>query len=570
MTYEESIQFLESLPRFTEKHTLEETRAFLDRLGAPDERIAERGAKIIHVAGTNGKGSVCNYLAEMFLAAGYRVALFTSPHLVDTRERIRAGKASRSGSADTYSERLRKSAVKEPTEREPGCDGLRDQDQSLPEIPQEDFVRLLERVMMECRCEAPGRKLLPLPSYFEMLFYIAELWFLEQRPDVVILETGLGGRLDATNAVRHKDACVITRIGYDHMQYLGNTLEAIAGEKAGILRSGVPAVTLSEPETAENVFRERAKELKTPLITVHPGDFRVRPGDGCSIDFSCRCRYDCKDFPGAAGPERVQKPDLTCIPAGAPGTSLTSSAGDSCEWLQAELRTPALYQGENAALAVAAAGIFPDMLTGSDIRRGLEHALWEGRMEQILPGVFLDGGHNPDGIGAFLRSVRGIPLPAESRRILLFSVVSDKQYEEMAEEILASGLFDCIVLAPLRGARALPAEKLEEAFSRASGESVVPKGAVRSSGIPADGRDPADRTTDLLGQKGQNKNDHTCSAAGQTTGCRIPGFKVKPRIVLRKSAEDAWREILDNRRSSDFVFAAGSLYLVGALKALNR
>ena len=242
MKYSEAVKYLEELPRFTRKHGLEQTRAFLDRLGAPDERMAEQGTLVAHVAGTNGKGSVCQYLSEMFLAAGAHVALFTSPHLVDTRERIRFDRK---------------------------------------EIPKEAFCRLLDEVREKAGSGEDG------PTYFETLFLIAELWFAKQNPDVVILETGLGGRLDATNVVRHKDVCVITRIGL-----------AIAGEKAGILRPGVPAVVLSEPEEARKVFEARARLLPCPLFVVKPEDFSVRPADGRSIDFSLRYRYDCKDFPG--------------------------------------------------------------------------------------------------------------------------------------------------------------------------------------------------------------------------------------------------------------------------------
>ena len=497
MKYSEAVKYLEELPRFTRKHGLEQTRAFLDRLGAPDDRMAEQGALVAHVAGTNGKGSVCQYLSEMFLAAGVHVALFTSPHLVDTRERIRF-------------------------DRE--------------EIPEEAFCRLLEEIRERAGSGETG------PTYFETLFLIAELWFAEQRPDVVILETGLGGRLDATNVVRHKDVCVITRIGLDHMQYLGNTVAAIAGEKAGIMRPGVPAVVLSEPEEARKVFEARARALPCPLFVVRPENFSVRPADGRSIDFSLRYRYDCKDFPGEGAAELR---------------------------IGARLRTPALYQGENASLALVAAGLFRggrgvcrggsqassseqviaggsslpavsgperhDVLServiagGSSLLavsgpgghaalseqamvRGVSEAFWEGRMEEILPGVFLDGGHNPDGIGAFLRSAAAVPLPAGGRRLLLFSAVSDKQVGVMAKEILDSGLFVQIVAAPMRNERGLSAEQLGQFFRDVQG-------------------------------------------AGRS-------------VVMRENVTDGFRTLLAEKRPEDLVFAAGSLYLVGMIKEL--
>jgi|GEM_PF-9198 len=541
MKYSEAVKYLEELPRFTRKHGLEQTRAFLDRLGAPDERMAEQGTLVAHVAGTNGKGSVCQYLSEMFLTAGAHVALFTSPHLVDTRERIRFDRK---------------------------------------EIPKEAFCRLLDEVREKAGSGEDG------PTYFETLFLIAELWFAEQRPDVVILETGLGGRLDATNVVRHKDVCVITRIGLDHMQYLGNTVAAIAGEKAGILRPGVPAVVLSEPEEARKVFEARARLLPCPLFVVKPEDFSVRPADGRSIDFSLRYRYDCKDFPGegAAGSfsaaglcsgtaENGAAGDLTqpgSAPWLTPGPSYETAAGGAAELqIDARLRTPALYQGENASLALVAAGLFrggrgacrngsqvssseqamaggsslpavsePErhdvlservMAGGSNfpagsgperhvvlservMARGISEAFWEGRMEEILPGVFLDGGHNPDGIGAFLQSAAAVPLPAGGRRLLLFSAVSDKQVGVMAKEILDSGLFAQIVAVPMQNERGLSAERLGQFFRDAQG-------------------------------------------AGRS-------------VVVRESVPDGFRTLLAEKRPEDLVFAAGSLYLVGMIKEL--
>lgn len=536
MKYSEAVKYLEELPRFTRKHGLEQTRAFLDRLGAPDERMAEQGTLVAHVAGTNGKGSVCQYLSEMFLAAGAHVALFTSPHLVDTRERIRFDRK---------------------------------------EIPKEAFCRLLDEVREKAGSGEDG------PTYFETLFLIAELWFAKQNPDVVVLETGLGGRLDATNVVRHKDVCVITRIGLDHMQYLGNTVAAIAGEKAGILRPGVPAVVLSEPEEARKVFEARARLLPCPLFVVKPEDFSVRPADGRSIDFSLRYRYDCKDFPGEGAAGSFSAAGLCSGTAenGAAGgisaaglcsgTVENDAAGDpmqpgSAPWLtagpsygtaaggaaelqiDARLRTPALYQGENASLALVAAGLFRggrgacrngsqvssseqvmaggsslpavseperhDVLSERVMARGISEAFWEGRMEEILPGVFLDGGHNPDGIGAFLQSAAAVPLPAGGRRLLLFSAVSDKQVGVMAKEILDSGLFAQIVAVPMQNERGLSAERLGQFFRDAQG-------------------------------------------AGRS-------------VVVPESVPDGFRTLLAEKRPEDLVFAAGSLYLVGMIKEL--
>ncbi len=158
---------------------------------------------------------------------------------------------------------------------------------------------------------------------------MAMVWYGEKKPDVLILETGLGGRLDATNCVRHKSAAVITRIGMDHCQYLGNTISAIAGEKAGIMKENVPTVVLEEPREALEVFKEKAEKLEIPLFIVHLRDFVgcfVRPG---CIDFSFCYRYDSSVFTGTLN-------------------------------VRTRLSTSAVYQEENASLSAAAAGLFEE------------------------------------------------------------------------------------------------------------------------------------------------------------------------------------------------------------------
>ena len=185
-TYEEAVDYINEIPRFTTKNTMDDTRAFLHRLGDPDQSM-----RIIHVAGTNGKGSVCAYMRFILEAAGYRTAVFTSPHLTDIRERFVID-------GEMVSEKAFLGA----------------------------FLRIYD--LLDAKT--------PHPTFFEYLFLMAMILFSESRPDFCILETGLGGRLDATNAVSRKELAVITRIGLDHTEYLGDTLEKIAAEKAGILQ----------------------------------------------------------------------------------------------------------------------------------------------------------------------------------------------------------------------------------------------------------------------------------------------------------------------------------------------
>ena len=196
MNYKEIVDYIEEIPKFTSKNPLEHTKNLLARLGNP-----QNDRKVIHVAGTNGKGSVCAYLDSMLRTGGYHVGLFTSPHLVKINERFK-------------------------------IDGVM--------VSDEQFVKAFEKVRTIIKeAQADG---LDHPSYFETLFLMCMVIFQEAQVEYVVLETGLGGRLDATNTVDKPLACIITSISKDHVEYLGDTITQIAGEKAGIIKPGVPVI----------------------------------------------------------------------------------------------------------------------------------------------------------------------------------------------------------------------------------------------------------------------------------------------------------------------------------------
>ena len=207
--YRDVEEYILDIPKFTQKNQREDTDGFYSFLGRPGER-----QKIIHVAGTNGKGSVCAYSEAMLMAAGHTCGLFSSPHLECMRERIRLQKT---------------------------------------DIPEEAFVRIFTYITQQIERYTKNY----FPTFFELLFFMAMVYFEETKPEYIILETGLGGRLDATNIVKNKKICIITRIALDHTVYLGDTLEEIAGEKAGIISGGVPVVYYHEEETVSCVIRKR-------------------------------------------------------------------------------------------------------------------------------------------------------------------------------------------------------------------------------------------------------------------------------------------------------------------------
>ena len=227
--------YLLAIPLWTKKkNTLDEVRHFLKELGNPDEQL-----RIIHVAGTNGKGSVCADLTAMLMEAGYHVGTFVSPHLTDVTERflVDGVPVEEAGFSESFAR------VKAVTDR----------------LTSEGYAH---------------------PTFFEFVFLMAMDLYGRRKPDFVVLETGLGGRLDTTNVIRHPLACVITSISLDHTQYLGDTVELIAAEKAGIIKPGVPVVYDNNDRAAGAVIAEAADRLGSAAYGLTADDsyrHRIRP-----------------------------------------------------------------------------------------------------------------------------------------------------------------------------------------------------------------------------------------------------------------------------------------------------
>lgn len=424
--YDFAVNYINGIQKFAKKNTLEHTKMFLQSLGNPGRR-----SRIIHVAGTNGKGSTCNYLRALLRAQGYHVGMFISPHLVTMRERI-----------------------------------LMDHDM----ITEQEFAACFETVYQQVQ-RHEGQEGWYHPTFFEYLFLMAMVYYEKKQPDYIILETGMGGRLDATNAIDDPVMTIITEIGLDHQQYLGDTKELIAGEKAGIIKSGVPLVYAKREESTAEILEKRAKELQAEVYPVDKTVFSQININDKGIDFCYNSRY-------------YNDIDIT-------------------------LCTYAPYQAENAALALRAYELLcgESRMEKSRLQSVIGQTCWAGRMEQIMPGVFLDGAHNEDGINAFLECAECIPV--SGKRILMFSVVSDKAYEEMMKRLVRSGLFAEYIVADLQDERGLAGAQAAFFLSQMTGQTV----SVR----------------------------HTVKAAMETA--------------------------LSHRTEQDVVFIVGSLYLVGEVKS---
>lgn len=383
MNYTEAVDYIETLPKFTVKHPPEHTRELLSRLGNPQE-----GIKIIHVAGTNGKGSVCAYLNAMLLAGGKKTGLFTSPHLVRINERFQIN------GEDVSDEQFLNAFLK------------------------------VEKAAKEYEAEGEGH-----PSYFETLFLMGMLIFKEAGVEYLVMETGLGGRLDATNVVEKPLACIITSISRDHTEYLGDTLEAIAGEKAGIIKAGVPVIYDASQPGPASVIAAKAKEMGSPAWPMEPSFYEMKTQSREGITFTFA-------YPGGE---------------------------------KAELVIPyvAKYQMMNASLAFYTMHILQDVhdIPKNVLAEGLSKIKWPCRMEMAAPGVIIDGAHNEDGIAQFV-STAGY-FAKENEITILFTAVADKHYHEMIGEICEGIHPSHVVATQIDGSRVVPAEVLAEDFRKA-------------------------------------------------------------------------------------------------------
>lgn len=350
MDFEALLKELYGLERFGIKLGLDTIRDLLARLGNPEQAFPA-----IHVTGTNGKGSTCAFLSSIFRASGYRVGLYTSPHLVKFNERIRV-------------------------------DGRL--------IPDADVARLYAEVRPHAAAMAAASET-NQPTFFEVTTAMAFRYFEEREVDLAVVEVGMGGALDATNVV-NPDACVITRIGLEHTEYLGRSIERIAREKSGILKSGVPVVTVDQP--ALGVIGARAAAMGCPLTVV-----------GQDVRYS-RVGFDLE------------------------GQDLILEDGASVH-----VRIPMLgsFQPENAATAFATALAVRERwrLTGAEIAEGLRAARWPGRLQIVHrdPTVLVDGAHNAPAAMALGESLQEL-FPGRKLTFVL-GILNDKDLAGIADAL---------------------------------------------------------------------------------------------------------------------------------------
>lgn len=358
MTGEEAVAYIESYGWESHAPGLDRIRDLLHRLGDPQEEL-----KFIHVAGTNGKGSVCACLASVLEAAGYRVGLNTSPHLERFHERIRVNGAM---------------------------------------ISDGDLGALMDRVR-------PAAEAMPEhPTEFELMTALAFLYFRQRRCDVVVLETGLGGALDASNVISTPELAVLTAMGLDHVALLGPALRDIAAAKAGIIKPGGTVVSRGGCPEADEVFRRTCREKGAVLRPLDLSRLKVR-----------RLR-------------------------------LEGAAFDFAPWENLIFPLAGIYQAENAALALTALEALGEKgwrISEEALRRGLAEVRWPARLEVLgrNPVFLLDGAHNAHGVRAVTESL-GALFPGR-RLVFLLGILADKDAGEMLD-LLAPLAEQVLVLRP--------------------------------------------------------------------------------------------------------------------------
>lgn len=389
MNIQQAIDYIHSVSWVFCKPGLDRIRALCQALGDPQDKL-----KFIHVAGTNGKGSFCAMTASMLQAAGYRTGLFTSPYIVDFNERMQINGEN---------------------------------------ISEAELIELVETVRpvadaMEDR-----------PTEFELITALAFLYFAKHDCDVVVLECGLGGRLDATNIITTPILSVITGIALDHTAILGDTVEQIAGEKAGIIKQNVPVLWCGDDEVAARVIRKQAQDKHAPVYTVPRQELMLHAMtlEGTDFDFG--------------------------------------------HYKQLHLPLLGSYQPHNAAGVLCAIDLLNDLgltVREEDVRRGLQTVRWPARFEIIHrhPLIIADGGHNPEGIDGAVGSIRAY---FGDRKVgIVTGVMADKDYRYMAGR-MAEVTEQVFCLTP-NNPRALPATEYAAVFA-SLGVSAVATHSVQEA-----------------------------------------------------------------------------------------
>lgn len=383
LNYNQAVNYILDIPKFGVKAGLENIRVLLELLGNPQKHL-----KIIHVAGTNGKGSVCSMLSSILCANGYRTGLFTSPHLMKINERLKINQ-------DDIS------------------------DDAFCEVFHEVYEKMQEMV-------AKGYN---HPTFFEVLVAMALLYFKKEQVEYAILETGVGGRLDSTNVIEDPVLTIITPIGLDHVAVLGDTIEAIAKEKVGIIKAGRPTVLYYDKQTVFDVVSNVCRQKKSKLYSYDQFEHHILKITKKNIDFSINNKY--------------------------------------YKYEKVYLQTIASYQLINVSIALTAVEALIDCgisLSKEKVLQGLATFKWPGRMELLTDHILIDGAHNALGMRMFAHEINTFYKDREVT--ILFASMKDKPYTDMIKELKKCHNINKVILTQIESDRAASVNQLRDVFER--------------------------------------------------------------------------------------------------------
>ena len=383
MNYEEAMNFIQNTNKFGSVLGLDNIRELLERLGNPQDQL-----RVVHIAGTNGKGSTLAFLAGIFRESGYRAGRYVSPASFSYEERFRINEEN---------------------------------------ISKKDLCFYMEKIKNVA--EEMVKDGLSHPTMFEIETALSFLYFLDKKVDVVLLETGMGGRLDATNVVKKPIATVIASIGMDHMQFLGDTLEKIASEKAGIIKEGCPVISYDNTKEVNEVIKNKAKQMHAKVTFVNSAGIRV-------------------------------------LQESLNGESFSYRSSDGRWYEKIEIPLLGRHQINNAALALETLNVIKNYYCISDFQTedGMRKTIWRGRIEILErePMVICDGAHNPDGAKSLLSFLQNNF--TNQRLIYIMGVLSDKDYEQMVQILVPSA--DKIYTVAPDNPRALSSRELCNCISK--------------------------------------------------------------------------------------------------------
>jgi len=387
-TIDDAINYIHSINVFRDRTSLEKVEIFMEYLNNPHENL-----KCVHITGTNGKGSCVYYISNALVKSGYRVGIYTSPFIENFTERIRIG------------------------------DLKHDADNPIYEIGAEDliyFTNYVRGVIEKMVSDGKSH-----PTQFEVVFAIAVLYFAKKGCDICVIEVGMGGRLDATNVIKNPLLCVITKIGYDHMKYLGDTLPKIANEKAGIIKENCDVLLHPCEDDVLEVFKNKCIETKSKLfVTDFENIDRASFVNENGISYQSICLKDGSEF---------------------------------------KTRMPAKYQIYNMIMSINACLLLRNHGINIDdisLYEGIRGTVWPGRFECVntSPDVWIDGAHNDDGMQSLCESLEYIY--GNKKIIFILGILSEKEISKMVGHILpyAKKIFTVTPPSP----KAMDGEKLRE------------------------------------------------------------------------------------------------------------